>query len=109
MLKNTHPGDVLKEEFLEPLGLSAYALASALRVQRTAIGQILAGKRSVTPLMALRLARFFGTTAQFWLNLQAAYDLEEQQRAHLYALEEIQPYERPDGQENEAIRELLSA
>lgn len=109
MLKNTHPGDVLKEEFLEPLGMSAYALAQALGVQRTAVGQVLAGKRSVTPLMALRLSRFFGTTALFWTNLQAAYDLEEQQRAHLYDLEQIRPYERPGGQEEEAIRELLTA
>ena len=93
MLKNVHPGDVLREEFLQPLGMTQYLLAKRLGVPPTQIGQIVAGKRAVTPLTALRLSRFFGTTAQFWLNLQAAYDLEEQQREHLYDLQAIEPYE----------------
>ena len=65
-----HPGEVLGEEFLKPLGLSANALALALRVPATRIGSIIKGERAVTADTALRLARFFGTSAEFWLNLQ---------------------------------------
>lgn len=71
----THPGEVLKEEFLVPLGISANALALALRVPSTRIGAIVNERRGVTSDTALRLARYFGTTSQFWLNLQSAYDL----------------------------------
>ena len=76
-----HPGEVLGEEFLEPLGLSANALALALRVPATRIGSIIKGERAVTADTALRLARFFGTSAEFWLNLQARYDLRIAKRA----------------------------
>lgn len=73
----THPGEVLREEFMAPLGLSANALALALRVPATRIGAIVRGDRprAVTADTALRLARYFGTTPEFWLNLQTAYDL----------------------------------
>ena len=71
----THPGEVLAEEFLQPLGLSVNALAIALRVPATRIGAIVKGKRSVTADTALRLARFFGTSPEFWMNLQAMHDL----------------------------------
>jgi addiction module HigA family antidote len=73
----THPGEVLREEFMQPLGLSANALALALRVPATRIGAIVRSERprAVTADTALRLARYFGTTPQFWLNLQSAYDL----------------------------------
>lgn len=73
----THPGEVLREEFMRPLGLSANALALALRVPATRVGAIVREKepRAVTADTALRLARYFGTTARFWLNLQAAHDL----------------------------------
>jgi addiction module HigA family antidote len=71
-----HPGEVLREEFLEPLGMSAYALAKALRVPVNRITAILAGERAISADTALRLARFFGTTPEFWINLQGAYDLE---------------------------------
>ena len=71
----THPGEVLGEEFLKPLGLSVNALAIALRVPATRIGAIVKGERSVTADTALRLARFFGTSPEFWVNLQAMYDL----------------------------------
>lgn len=71
-----HPGEVLREEFLAPLGMSAYALAKALRVPLTRITAILAGERAVSADTALRLARFFGTTPEFWINLQGACDLE---------------------------------
>jgi addiction module HigA family antidote len=71
----THPGEVLGEEFLLPLGLSVNALAMALRVPATRIGAIVKGERSVTADTALRLARFFGTSPEFWINLQAMHDL----------------------------------
>jgi addiction module HigA family antidote len=75
-----HPGDVLRHEFLEPLGLSAHALALALRVPANRISAILARRRAVTAETALRLARHFGTTPAFWLNLQKAYELERAER-----------------------------
>jgi addiction module HigA family antidote len=73
----THPGEVLREEFMRPLGLSANALALALRVPATRIGAIIRkdSPRAVSADTALRLARYFGTTPAFWLNLQTAYDL----------------------------------
>jgi addiction module HigA family antidote len=74
-LTPVHPGDILKHEFLAPLGMSVYALAAALQVPRTRLNDIVLGRRSVTAETALRLARFFGTSARFWLNLQSAYDL----------------------------------
>ena len=73
----THPGEVLREEFMKPLGLSANALALALRVPATRIGAIIRddNPRAVSADTALRLARYFGTTPAFWLNLQTAHDL----------------------------------
>jgi antitoxin HigA-1 len=71
----THPGEILGEEFLKPLDMSVNALAMALRVPATRIGAIVKGERSVTADTALRLARFFGTSAEFWINLQAMHDL----------------------------------
>jgi antitoxin HigA-1 len=71
----THPGEVLREEFLNPLGMSVNSLAMALRVPATRIGAIVKGERSVTADTALRLARFFGTSAEFWMSLQAMHDL----------------------------------
>jgi antitoxin HigA-1 len=75
-MRPIHPGEVLREEFLDPLGLSAHALAQALRVPAPRVNDIVRERRSVTPDTALRLARHFGTTPQFWLNLQASYDLK---------------------------------
>ena len=75
--RRTHPGEVLREEFMRPLGLSANALALALRVPATRIGAIVREEkpRAVSADTAIRLARYFGTTPEFWLNLQSAYDL----------------------------------
>ena len=70
-----HPGEILKQEFMEPLDLSAHALAMALRVPATRIGAIVRGERSITPDTALRLGRYFATSADLWLGLQAEYDL----------------------------------
>jgi len=71
----THPDEMLAEEFLKPLGLSVNALAVALRAPATRIGAIVKGERAVTADTALRLTRFFGTSPEFWVNLQAIYDL----------------------------------
>ncbi len=75
-LHPVHPGEVLLEEFLEPLGISQYRLAKSIGVPPRRINEIVHGARAVTADTALRLARFFGTTERFWLNLQAQYDLE---------------------------------
>ncbi|MFN8877875.1 MAG: HigA family addiction module antitoxin [Gemmatimonadota bacterium] len=71
-----HPGEVLIEEFLGPLGISQYRLAHAISVPPRRINEIVHGNRAISADTALRLSRFFGTSAQFWLNLQARYDLE---------------------------------
>ncbi|MEW6184857.1 MAG: HigA family addiction module antitoxin [Thermodesulfobacteriota bacterium] len=75
-MRPIHPGEILREEFLIPLGLSAHALAMGLKVPAPRINDIVRERRAVTPDTALRLARYFGTTAQFWLNLQTSYDLK---------------------------------
>ena len=75
-LPPVHPGEVLAEEFLGPLGLSQNKAAMSMRVPARRINEIVKGKRSVTADTALRLARYFGTTPEFWVNLQAYYDLE---------------------------------
>ena len=71
-----HPGEVLREEFLRPLGISQYRLARDISVPPRRINEIVHGKRSITADTALRLARYFGTSERFWLNLQTRYDLE---------------------------------
>lgn len=71
-----HPGEILQEEFLTPLGISQYRLAKDISVPPRRINEIVLGKRSITADTALRLGRYFGTTERFWLNLQTQYDLE---------------------------------
>lgn len=75
-----HPGRILKEDWLDPLGITAYRLAKSIRVPLTRIAAILAGKRAISADTALRLARYFGTDAQSWVNLQAHYELETARR-----------------------------
>jgi antitoxin HigA-1 len=92
----THPGEVLREEFMRPLGLSANALALALRVPATRIGDILRTEkpRAVSADTAIRLGRYFGTSAEFWLNLQSAYDLSRALAQNGRTIErQIQPRE----------------
>ncbi len=71
-----HPGEILLEEFLKPLGLSQYRLAKDISVPPRRINEIILGKRSISPNTALRLSRYFGLSDRFWINLQARYDLE---------------------------------
>jgi len=76
LLPSVHPGDVLREEFMKPLGLSAYATAKGLGVSAITVSLMIRGKRNVSPEMALRLARWSGCTADFWMGLQCQYDRE---------------------------------
>lgn len=73
----THPGEMWREEFLAPLGISQNALAMKIRLPATRIGDIIHGRRGITPDTALRLARFFGNSPEFWLNLQQMHDLSK--------------------------------
>src|SRR5215475_14287990 len=75
-LKLTHPGKTLREEFMEPVGLSAYALAKALDVPLPRVNDIVREKRGISPEMAVLLSAYFGTSNEYWINLQAHYDLE---------------------------------
>jgi addiction module HigA family antidote len=80
----THPGEVLREEFLLPLGLSARALAKQLDVPPNRLTEIMRGTRDVSADTAIRLGRYFRTDPRFWLNLQTAYDLSKAEQAHSY-------------------------
>ncbi len=90
-LKNIHPGEVLEEEFLKPLGVSRYRLAKDIDVPQTRIAAICNRKRAITADTALRLARYFGTTPKFWLGLQEDFDLEEQTPKNAASLATIEP------------------
>ena len=92
LLNPIHPGEILREEFMAPLGLSTNALALALRVPATRVGEIVRERRAITPATALRLARYFGTTADLWLGLQIEYELRVTRRELGSQVErEVQP------------------
>jgi addiction module HigA family antidote len=100
LLPPVHPGEVLRDEFLTPLGLSAGAVARATRVPRTRIERLVNEQVDLTPDTALRLARFFGTSARFWLELQVQHDLEVEQAKLGDRLDhEVKPWPQrpPDG------------
>lgn len=79
-LNNIHPGEILKEEFLKPMGITAYKLSQAIGVPQTRTSQILKGRRRITADTALRLSKYFGTSSKFWLGLQNDFDIEEEKR-----------------------------
>ena len=87
-----HPGDILLHEFLEPMGISQYRLAKAIAVPQPRIGEIVNGRCTVTADTALRLSRFFGTSDEFWLNLQMQHDAAMAKRRLAKVLAGIQPY-----------------
>ncbi len=90
-----HPGEILREEFIKPMGLSQYRLAKSLNVPPRRINEIVHKKRAISADTALRLARFFNTPAEFWVQLQARYDLErEKARLGKRLAKEIEPYAR---------------
>lgn len=92
-LSPMHPGEVLREEFMVPLGLSGGAVARAIGVPRTRIERIAEEKTGITADTALRLARYFGNSAEFWINLQSHYDVEMAQRDISHELKKIEPHE----------------
>ncbi len=87
-----HPGEILDEEFLKPMGITKYALAKAIGVDATRIHSIVRGTRSITAETALLLSRFFGNSAEFWMNLQARYDRERAEDEMSERLDAIVPY-----------------
>jgi addiction module HigA family antidote len=89
-----HPGEILREEFLVPMKLTPYALARSCGVPRTRIERLVREETPVTADTALRLSRYFGTTPQFWMNLQAQYDLERAEDAAAAALKRIKPRQK---------------
>jgi antitoxin HigA-1 len=86
-----HPGEILREEFLKPLGMSAYELAKRLRVPVPRVNDIVLERRGISADTAVRLSRFFGTSDQFWLNLQAAYEVSRVKAENADEIESIQP------------------
>lgn len=88
-LPNIHPGEVLQEEFLIPLNISAYRLSKELHIPQTRISELLKGKRRITSDTALRLSSFFGNSAKFWLGLQIDFDIEQTQNTLKMELESI--------------------
>jgi addiction module HigA family antidote len=89
-LKNIHPGEILEEEFLKPMGITAYKLSQAIGVPQTRTSQILKGRRRITADTALRLSKYFGTTSKFWLGLQNDFDIEEEIQTIKKELEQIE-------------------
>jgi len=88
-----HPGEILRDDFLKPMGLSVYALAKAIHVTRSRVNDIVLGRRAVSAETALRFARYFGTTPEFWANLQSHYDLAVERSAKQARIEaEIKPH-----------------
>ncbi len=86
---NIHPGEILREEYMKPLGLSVYALAKELKLTRPRLNDIVLERRGITADTAVRLARYFGTTAQFWMNMQSSYELREAENANREIVESI--------------------
>jgi addiction module HigA family antidote len=89
LLRNPHPGETLLEDFMKPLGMSAYRISKDIGVPINRIDQIISGKRRISPDTALRLAAYFGTSAEVWIGLQTRFDLMEARRSTII---DIQPY-----------------
>ena len=91
-LKNIHPGEILSEEFLLPLNISAYRLAKDIEIPQTRVSEIVKGNRRITADTALRLSKYFGNSAKFWLGLQDDFDLEEEQHAKSSTIKSIKAF-----------------
>ena len=89
-LSNIHPGEILLEEFLIPMNITAYRLSKSIKIPQTRISQIIKGKRRITADTALRLSKYFGTSVKFWLGIQNDYDIEEEQMKLDEILEQIE-------------------
>ena len=92
---STHPGEMLLEEFLIPMGITQQALADAIRVPFQRVNEIVAGKRGLTPSTALRLAKYFGMSAGYWLNLQMVCDLQRAEQKESDIIDAIEPLKSP--------------
>src|ERR1035437_5547921 len=92
-LKNVHPGEVLQEEFLIPLHVTAYKLSKDIAIPQTRISEIVKGNRRVTADTALRLSKYFGTSAKFWLGLQDDFDIEKEKHSKLREFNAIRQYD----------------
>jgi len=92
-LKNIHPGEILLEEFLIPLEITAYRLAKDLKIPQTRISEIIKGNRRITADTALRLSQYFGNSAKFWLGLQDDFDIEEEQENKAQELQSIKRFD----------------
>jgi addiction module HigA family antidote len=92
-LANIHPGEILLFEFLEPLEITAYRLSKDLNIPQTRISEIIKGKRRITADTALRLSKYFGNSAKFWLGIQDDYDIEEEKASKESELNKIQHYD----------------
>ncbi len=103
-IPNIHPGEILLEEFLKPMNMTPYRLAKETHIDQTRISEIIKGKRSITVDTALRFAKFFGNSAEFWINIQNHYDLEEKRsqmarelkKIKTFIFQEEQPAAAPD-------------
>ena len=93
-IKNIHPGEILLEEFLIPLEISAYRLSKDIAIPQTRIFEIIKGNRRITADTALRLSKYFGNSAKFWLGLKDDYDIEEERNLKKSALDAIKQYNR---------------
>lgn len=90
-MRPVHPGEILREEYLGPLDMSVNALATALHLTASRVNEVVREKRGVTPDTALRLSRYFGTTPEFWLNLQMTYELRKASAQWTHIVEEVRP------------------
>lgn len=89
---NIHPGEILLEEFLKPMGITAYRLSKETKIDQTRISEIIRGKRSISVDTALRFAKFFGNSAEFWINLQNHFDIKEKKQEIQMELKKIKPF-----------------
>jgi addiction module HigA family antidote len=89
---NIHPGEILLEEFLKPMGITAYRLSKETKIDQTRISEIIRGKRSISVDTALRFAKFFGNSAEFWINLQNHFDIKEKKQKIQMELKRIKPF-----------------
>jgi len=89
---NIHPGEILLEEFLKPMGITAYRLSKETKTDQTRISEIIHGKRAISVDTALRFARFFGNSPEFWINLQNHFDIQEKKQIMGMELKKIKPF-----------------
>jgi addiction module HigA family antidote len=102
-IPNIHPGEILLEDFLKPMNITAYRLAKETMIDQTRISEIVKGKRGISVDTALRFSRFFGNSPEFWINIQSHYDLEEKKNMMANELDKIKTYVYNEGNAVQAI------